>query len=374
MQPQQQQRVAEVFAVLNRRSTVVFLRSAIVDLSYLYECDNSPNGFWADSPGIGSQSTRSKSTLLQPKGVLGILEEKGHISLNPVLRFVVCSQDEVLIRHGSRSKFITTLQDDSRSGALGALIEALRNPSDVEAIIAAVPESAKAEVPSIIEDLLADGLLVRTNTSNASSYASAAWGMSGAYPAITVLGAGDLATRISEELTRIEIDTSASLTRERGNELEEKLSNTPHAIVASDALQIDWFLEVDAVAREVGTKWLPVLLDGPHGYIGPWIRPLEGPCMREVVTQLESTTSRHAEYLAARDYQDSGAGSLFSPAVAAVTGWAVSSALAFIANKPSLIDRMALFDFERLGMDTIEMMRLPRCPACSSQPPKHTFQ
>ena len=133
-------------------------------------------------------------------------------------------------------------------------------------------------------------------------------------------------------------------------------------------------MTVDEVARGTGTRWLPAILDGSHAFVGPWIRPHEGPCYREVISQLEATTVRHAEYLATRDHAESAAGSAPQPHLSVVSGWAALSVMASIGGVPSLIDRVMVLDLERLGIDTTEIMQLPRCPTCYTTPSMHTYQ
>ncbi|MYK87160.1 MAG: hypothetical protein F4018_01745, partial [Acidobacteria bacterium] len=49
--------------------------------------------------------------------------------LNPHLRVVQCGNDELLVKHGLRSRFSTLLRDDGRTGLLAVVVRAFREPS-----------------------------------------------------------------------------------------------------------------------------------------------------------------------------------------------------------------------------------------------------
>lgn len=295
------------------------------------------------------------------------------VARNPSLRYVICSPNEVFVRHGARSQFMTTLQDGSRSDALGALFAALEQPRTVEELITLVPEAARGDIADVVEELLADGILVVADTPRYESHAAVAWKTSAAEHTVAVVGDGALAGRISSELKNVDLPfvpaAGTSL-----DELRAVFSQASIVVAACDQLSPHFLLTVDDVARETGTRWLPAILDGSHAFVGPWIRPHEGPCYREVISQLEATTVRHAEYLATRDHPDAAAGGAPQPHLSVVSGWAALAVMAFVGGVPSLVDRVMVLDLERLGIDTTEIMQLPRCPACYTTPSMHTFQ
>ncbi|MGB2757423.1 MAG: TOMM precursor leader peptide-binding protein [Acidimicrobiia bacterium] len=269
---------------------------------------------------------------------------------------------------------MTTLQDSSGSDGLGVLFTALREPKSLLELTELMPLVTRGEIAEIVADLLADGILMPSGTPRYQSHSSVVWKNDNPAPTICVLGSGTLATRITSELAAVGIVETTTKSPQSHDELRDALASATLAIVAVDALSPTLLLDVDAAARETGTRWLPSVLDGSHAFIGPWIRPFDGPCYQEVLLQLEATTVRHAEYLATRDHPESSAGGAPSPHLAVAAGWTAIAVMSLIGGVPSLADRVMVLDLERLGVDTTDIMQLPRCPVCQTTPPMHTYQ
>jgi hypothetical protein len=53
---------------------------------------------------------------------------------------------------------------------------------------------------------------------------------------------------------------------------------------------------------------------------------------------------------------------------------AIAAARYLVTGKSFLVGRSLRFDFERLSVDTEEILRLPRCPACAPyRPYRHAY-
>ena len=48
--------------------------------------------------------------------------------INPYVRVIQCGNNEVLVKHGSRSRFSELIRDDAKSGLLARILRALSKP------------------------------------------------------------------------------------------------------------------------------------------------------------------------------------------------------------------------------------------------------
>gem|GEM_PF-4727431 len=269
---------------------------------------------------------------------------------------------------------MTSLRDDSRSGALATLLDALATPRTLTELQAVVPAAVADDVSALVESLLEDGLVVPAGRTRADDYAAFMWhGPIDPDGVIAILGDGVVADRVAGDLGSM--GCSIRRTGDAHDDIVGALDGAGLAIAVADGLSPGHFFSVDAAARQSGTNWLPAYLEGSHGFVGPWIRPAVGPCFREVTTQLEATAVKYAEYLAVRDHAPPHEETIVAaPHASIIGGWAAAAALAAYGGAvPPLVGRIMIVDFERMGIDIAEAMRLPRCPVCDPQLPATVY-
>ena len=78
--------------------------------------------------------------------------------LNPHLHITQRGNDELLVKHGFRSRFSTLLRDDGRTGLLAVVLRAFRQPSTALEGSADVAPARLADVSSlVVQTVFAEG-------------------------------------------------------------------------------------------------------------------------------------------------------------------------------------------------------------------------
>ncbi|MFN8037484.1 MAG: TOMM precursor leader peptide-binding protein [Acidimicrobiia bacterium] len=308
---------------------------------------------------------------------------KARVQRNPWLRFVACSADEVLVRHGTRSQFSTVLYDEQHCGFLAPALEALAAPHSVDELAAAVAPGREGDVAGLVDTLFAQGILLPEDAAPIDAFAAVQYAgatLSEA-AAVTVLGEGSTAARVHEELAAAGLPVVGRPTVDGGDTdfrdpavARAALAAAGTAVVATDSFSPSTFHAVNEAAIETGRPWLLAYCDGSHAVVGPWFVPHVTPCYAEVEAQLEAGIVNLAEYLVFRDAADGRAAPTFSPYRGVAAAWAVAALVPMLAGaSPPLLGRFMTFDFERMSIDTTDVLRLPRCPRCSDTPTRHVF-
>jgi len=132
-------------------------------------------------------------------------------------------------------------------------------------------------------------------------------------------------------------------------------------------------------SRAKKVPWLPLLVFGDAGFVGPLFLPTEGPCLkclqsREAANWTDPELTGLYYEAVARDGQTALAhGSL--PAYRGLVGyWGVLEATKFLAQfrVPALLGTMLRIDFARGQAEPHRVLLVPRCRGCSpevSRPP-----
>jgi bacteriocin biosynthesis cyclodehydratase domain-containing protein len=117
--------------------------------------------------------------------------------------------------------------------------------------------------------------------------------------------------------------------------------------------------------------------DGSEALVGPLYVPGETCCYNEFEIQHEATlVGMKDNYLLYKEALSEGRldGSHLAlpPYLNAAAALAATGVLRFLlSGKSFLVGRCTRLDFERMSVDYEEVMRLPRCPACSPRRPGH---
>ena len=358
--------------------------------------------------------------------------------LNPHLRIVQCGNDELLVKHGFRSRFSTLLRDDARTGLLAVVLRAFREPSTLAALERSgiVSSSGLADASSLIEQLISQKVLIQPTDYLPRVYLSMCFGDAGVAAldptTVGIVGCGYLGSRIARELARIRVDEMLLLDDrvarkedavyfDCANRLVEP--DTPFVQVTARALQEIGYASTRPVfgplhddaglasvfdqcgfvlvalerfspsvlhaanraALATGRPWMSVYFDGSEAVIGPIYVPGDTACYNEFEIQNEACIVRQDDYHVYKESltaPNASAGCprvpdpVLPPFLAIASGWATAAALPFLSGgKSFLLERAVHVDFERAAIDYQNILKLPRCPACSPARPayRHTF-
>lgn len=353
--------------------------------------------------------------------------------LNPQVRVTHCGGDEVLVKHGSRSRFSHMLRDEGRTKLLGRLLRGLDGPTSLADLRARelVREGEAEDAARLLAYLAKERIVITPEESLPHVYLSMLFGQGSderiRSRRVGLVGSGFLGSRVARELARLRVkrllladDRTVGPHDRTYFDLPADLVEPPAAYteVTRRGLERDGYTDVDVVEGElgdpralsalfeesdfvvaaldsfsptvlhaanevalaVGRPWMSVYLDGAEALIGPVYVPGETLCYSEFAVQNEAASSlqddylAHKESLADRSVQTSHLA--LPPFLSIAGGWAVTGALSYLsAGQCPLIGRCLRVDFERFAVDYQDVLKLPRCPACVSTRPayRHTF-
>lgn len=350
--------------------------------------------------------------------------------LNPHLNVIHCSDDEILIKHGSRSLFSETIVDDRRTKLLGRVLSNMRTPATLRGLFDAgvLDEHTLPAANELVEYLEAKGVLVDPEAELIGLYLDGILGRGSAVSAelsrytVGLVGAGPLGGRIASDILALRpggmtvadsrcIDnpeaarmylTAASAAVERGDRLETALvtglkssgradgiplrgrgsldgealdavfEEADFVVAAWESYAPTLFHSLNEAAIRHSVPWLLTYCDGSEAIVGPLYVPSETACYYEFETQVEASTAFREDYLLYKEHlADAGIdGTYFvlPPYLQIASGFATLSASQFLARGQAMtVGRSIRIDFERLSVDYQDVLKLPRCPACGSE-------
>ena len=323
-------------------------------------------------------------------------QKRGPVVLvvNPHLRIVQCSKDELLIKHGFRSHRSTLLRDENRTGLLAVVLRAFRVPNSLADLESAgvVPSCDMKEASALVEQLVSQQVLIEPHSSLPHVYLAMRYGVAGVEtikPAwVGVVGSGYLGCRIARELARIRVK-KLTLLDDRTARREDAVyfecadhlvqDGAPFVRIAAGALEdvgytnvepIEGPMDDDRVLTQVfeqcnfvvlalerfspsvlhlanrvaiatERRWMSVYFDGSEAVIGPIYAPGDTPCYNEFEVQNEACVSNQDDY---HVYKDALMGvkngsddpdPVLPPYLAVASGWAVTGAIPFLATGKS---------------------------------------
>lgn len=353
--------------------------------------------------------------------------------VNPRLRVIFTSDDEILIKHGARSPTSRIVRDDGRTRLLGTVLRGLQSHGSLAALLERrlIPADQQQSASELIEYLHQEQVLQRAGEDVVQTYLSSVVRAPSRLTDARVVqvGAGYLGSRIAEELVRLQIGEltllddrsmqSAELDRrffqlpprlvqtgrsyvgsvvehlQQGGDtrvlgqhvsvldkdaLRAALASAHLVVVAAESMSLRLMHTVNEVALELRKPWLAVQMDGSEAFVGPLFVPGESACYNEFQLQHEASSGAvKDEYLTYKEALNSPELRFehlsLPPFVQTACGFAATAVMRFLSTgKCFLLGRCLRIDFERLSVDTEEVLRLPRCPACSPYKPyRHTY-
>jgi thiazole/oxazole-forming peptide maturase SagC family component len=352
--------------------------------------------------------------------------------INPYVRVTYCGNNEVLVKHGSRSRFSQVIRDEGRTKLLGRVLRGLRRPGSLADLVKSeqVREAETADADRLVEYLVEQHILIPPDEYLPHVYFAMQYGGEGVDAlrnrTVGMLGTGSLGSRIARELGRMQVkelvllDARPAETHDRAYfdlPASAMQAGGPYAAMTQKALEADGYPaarivegaledpkaltdvfdqcdfvvvalewasptvlhEANQVALAMGKPWMSVYVDGSEALIGPLYVPGETICYNEFEIQNEAAVSLHDDFLLHKEtlVADTGSAHLVHPAfLSVISGWAATAALSFLCSgKTYVVGRCVRIDFERFAVDYQDILRLPRCPACAPQRPgyRHTF-
>ena len=346
------------------------------------------------------------------------------------LDVALISEDEILVKFGTRSYPSELHRDRNLSGTLGQLFRILLNgPTTVDYLISRLDATERDGARSLLDDLLSRGILTRVATDPIEQYIdyTHTGGSALSDYSASVLGAGPLGARLSYSLVQHGIgrlivlddrcvDDDWRALAPLGLSLDTRVKQPagPHArTVVCDALRaagraevesLDVPLDLPGVTRAVEQSdllilalerpaprlshlinrvcyqherpWLLTTIDGDLGLAGPLFLPPQTACYYDYSTlnlaaaPRATAAKRHTSQISERSF-----GSFFCGPPAhceIVAGYASLAAIHFLLRNASfLLGRSVIIDFQRMALDTDDILRLPRCPVCGARNPAH---
>jgi len=356
--------------------------------------------------------------------------EKEKLVVNPYIKVVLCSEDEVLIKHSTKSHFSLLVRDEKQTRLLWKIIKNFKIPTSVEELISKdiIKQKESKEALNLVESLFLKNILIKPSEDITNLYFKTIFKSETQLSQYTIgmIGVGYLGFRILFELLKLGIKKITfcdernvknaeleanffGLNNLRDNESyvttitsylsslgydfpgkELKLDdeegiisifkNVDFGIVSLEFFSPTIFHTINKIAISTKKPWVLVYVDGSEGIIGPIIIPGETACHSEVEVQREATIRFKDEYLLYKEYLEEeklNVPNLVLPLyLNIVSNWATIFITHFLMNKdPSLIERVVLINFEDLSINFSSVMKIPRCPACQGIKPayKHSF-
>jgi bacteriocin biosynthesis cyclodehydratase domain-containing protein len=360
--------------------------------------------------------------------------------LNPHLRIIRCSKDEIVVKHGSRSIYSQTIADEERTGMLGKLVGHAAKATSLQELAdsGAFAPGEEALARQTVEYLASQEVLVDPEQDFAQTYLNSILGRETAaaggrarpplsQATVAILGCGPLGSVVARGLAASGVGSlvlvderdmtqtpgiARSLdlplpengdqalcervgghVRQSGTTVDARVANPadPEAITAAfagaDLVVAAWeafsptlFHAVNEAAIAARKPWMTVFFDGSEAIVGPTYLPGSSPCYYEFEIQNEATLLLRDEFVLYKDDAEDEAlrrvhFTLPSHAQIAA-GFATTSVLRMLTlGHTFTIGRAVRLDLERMSVDYVDVLRLPRCPACRAERPayRHLF-
>jgi bacteriocin biosynthesis cyclodehydratase domain-containing protein len=194
---------------------------------------------------------------------------------------------------------------------------------------------------------------------------------------VTVAGAGAVASSLSIALTDLGAGLGSTLPRATligsdPNTVEAAMAGATIIVLASDGMSLAGVDAVNAFSIDHGIPWLLVRIDRTRALFGPYVIPGETACFTCYELRARANAERPSEHEALyrhwRTVADRPADVATPPSAGVIVGnWVASDLARAIASgrPPTTTGRIVALDLHSLQATTHEILRLPRCPACS---------
>ncbi|APF40853.1 hypothetical protein [Neomicrococcus aestuarii] len=289
--------------------------------------------------------------------------------LNPALKVIRASNDEVIVRHGSRGRSTQRFTDPEANGVLGNLVELFHEPYAVE--------SLSTEHEQILaRELAENGVLVPQSQLR---YAFLVAGLGRPVEEVTgtyaIIGEGVLAQEVARSLQ----DALPSVQFTSLSSVSE-ISDDPDFIIAvADTPNLGFFFDVNEYALTTKTRWHAAYVDGPEAIVGPLYDPEHTGCFHDYDVLDESGRSLRVDHMYSKFQPEEGQAPehkmpLFLAQL--VAGYLTLSVVQDALREGSYLEgEFIRLDTDRLEVIKQQLSRIARCPACMENRPdlRHPF-
>lgn len=289
--------------------------------------------------------------------------------LNPALKIIRASNDEVIVRHGSRGRSTQRFSDPEATGVLGRLVEHFRFPLGVASL-----ETENEQ--KLAQELADNGVLIPESQLR---YAFLVAGLGSPVETVTgnyaIIGEGVLAQEVARSLQDVLPEVNFT-TLGDVNQLEDD----PDFIVAvADTPNLGFFFDINEYALTTKTKWHAAFVDGPEAVVGPLYDPAHTGCFHDFDVLDESGRSLRVDHLYSKFQQQDDAHTehkmpLFLAQL--VAGYVALSVVQDALREGSYLEGEFLrLDTDRMEVIKQQLARIARCPACMENRPdlRHPF-
>lgn len=349
------------------------------------------------------------------------VEDGVMLGVSEGLDFVLISEDELLVQFGTQSHPSELLRDSDLTGIIGKVIgRLLEGPASLKDLLSEVQAERCSEAQHFIDDLIHRGLLTDLRCSPVEQYLR--YTFTGdtqlANCTVSLVGAGPLGARIAYTLLQHGINKITLLDNRKADHLwyrflplgppQASAHESPAPIALRDRLFLGGYTSVECLGTKLDSAeleaavqksdftvvaleqpnlriahlvnrfcirdrkpWLHATIDGNRGLVGPLFYPIHTACYNDYRTLARAAipsplmASKHRQHMLLR-----GAGSFFPglPAYAEiVAGHAALALIHFLLRGTSFaLGKIMIIDFDRMLIDLEEVMKLPRCPVCST--------
>jgi bacteriocin biosynthesis cyclodehydratase domain-containing protein len=297
--------------------------------------------------------------------------------IHPSFTPVEVTPDEVQFRVGPWSGPVYTIQDDNGDGEVRRLVRSLDGSTPVREIADRFEGETREQAISILAALTEKGVLAAgCDDSNGSNEpdATASYGAVRASLSdddfdaarkkdVAVVGGGTTVDLVRENLRGMGIDPVTVAPDERVV-LGEAVERADLLVCATDQPRPDLLADLNRRAHDEETTWLVGQIHGLDGFVGPTVVPGETACyecFRERV--LANVSFRTDAY---RHEYPANATPTGLPALAQiVAGYLTLDAFHLLVGNAGFTTGSVLhFDFFDFGVESNEVLKLPRCETC----------
>ncbi|MYH45671.1 MAG: hypothetical protein F4008_02580 [Gammaproteobacteria bacterium] len=353
--------------------------------------------------------------------------------INPHLKVIRITNNEIIARHSARSAFSRSWCDTGRTGLIGKLIGHLDGASSLNDLVerGIIKETEVEDAQSIIDQLREEDILIELDSDLVAVYLQTIYQAEQPFTQnhVGIIGCGQAGSRIARHLAvakvqkitlcddaitedpiviqrmlsidPLHVEKNAPVAKCLAKSLEpygvnhircvteDSLADSQirrvfeecdFVIVALDEYLSSVLHRANEHALNVDKPWASVVMDGSEGIAGPIYIPGDTCCFNEFEQQGLATAGTFKKdvltYFDALDSQEKRSlGITLPPHLDIICGQLSAGVLMYFGTGSSfLVGRAIRTDFDRMSIDYEDIKSLPRCPACAPYRPfRHQF-
>ncbi|MFC0265535.1 hypothetical protein [Alloscardovia macacae] len=283
---------------------------------------------------------------------------------NPAVKLIRSTNDEIIVRFGSRGRASRRLTDTQKRGILSDVMRAF----EVGATIKNVKEEFEEDCSDLITGLVDGGVLVPKTDADFGFFVAGYGVQSCLIRTLNIIGSGKLA----EESFRLVSDAlGKQVIVKLQSEIDVTECPADFTLCVADSPNIGLFYDMNEYALSYNAVWHGGYMDGPELVIGPLFIPQETGCYHDFDVIEEAGRSMKIDYLYSKM---NGAAEIPTQIPLFVTSLAASYLTSSIVQYALGLGSYLEGHFLRIDLDRMEIIRqravrLVRCPACSENRP-----